>query len=176
MGKEQHKNNVSKTYVLKVVMHCQCNGCMKKINDGVREIALSEGVERADLVVETAEVIVVGRTDPEKLCCLLQQLTQKHVKIETQTTVFEEDTPASEQIKNRVCQMFQTPESPGRLQNGLGTFPVTPSAPPLPEPDTWKCPASPCGRRTYRWSTPSPGELGMWAASDVTGTLAVYEL
>jgi len=81
MGKEQHKYNVSRTYVLKVTMHCECNGCIKKINDGVREIAHSEGVERADLVVETAEVIVVGRTDPEKLCCLLPELTQKHVKI-----------------------------------------------------------------------------------------------
>uniref|UniRef100_A0ACD6ASG0 Uncharacterized protein n=1 Tax=Avena sativa TaxID=4498 RepID=A0ACD6ASG0_AVESA len=176
MGKEQHKDNASKTCVLKVVMHCQCNGCMKKISDAVREIALSEGVERADLVVETAKVIVVGRTDPEKLCCLLQELTQKHVKIETQTTVSEEDTAAPEQTKNRVSQMFPTPESPGRLRNGTGTFPATPSAPPLPEPDTWRCLASPCGRRTYRWSTPSSGELGMWAVSDVTGALAVYEL
>lgn len=34
---------MSKTCVLKVSMHCQCNGCIKKINDGVKEIALSEG-------------------------------------------------------------------------------------------------------------------------------------
>jgi hypothetical protein len=27
-----------------------------------------------------------------------------------------------------------------------------------------------------RWSAPCPGELGVWAASDVTGTLAAYEL
>jgi hypothetical protein len=46
-----------------------------------------EGVERADLVAETAEVIVVGTMDLEKICCLLHELTQKHVKIETQATI-----------------------------------------------------------------------------------------
>ena len=35
----------SKTYVLKFDMHCQCNGCIKKINDGVKEISLSEGTQ-----------------------------------------------------------------------------------------------------------------------------------
>lgn len=43
LRQEQHKDNGSKTFVLKVDMHCQCNGCVKKINDGVKEINLSEG-------------------------------------------------------------------------------------------------------------------------------------
>lgn len=173
MAKEQHKDNVSKTYVLQVIMHCQCNGCIKKINDGVKEIALSEGVERADLVAETAEVIVVGRMDPEKLCCLLHELTQKHVKIETERIVSEGETAASWETKNRVGQATSglfasdTPEeSP--------VTPVMPSAPPIPK--AWRSQTVPSQRCAYRLSLPLPGALGAWAASDIEGTMAVYEL
>ncbi|XBI50204.1 uncharacterized protein LOC119324664 [Triticum dicoccoides] len=173
MAKEQYENNMSKTYVLKVSMHCQCNGCIKKINDGVKEIALSEGVERADLVVETAEVIVVGRMDPEKLCCLLHELTQKHVKIETERTVSEGETAASRETKNRFGQatsglfaLDTSEESP--------VTPVTLSAPPVPE--AWRSQTVPSQRCAYRWSLPLPGPLGVWAASDIEGTMAVYDL
>ncbi|KAM3245247.1 hypothetical protein ACQJBY_056519 [Aegilops geniculata] len=173
MAKELHENMMSKTYVLKVSMHCQCNGCIKKINDGVKEIALSEGVERADLVVETAEVIVVGRMDPEKLCCLLHELTQKHVKIETERNVSEGETAASWENKNRFGQAtsglfaLDTPE-------GSPVTPATPSAPPIPE--AWRSLTVPSQRCAYRWSLPLPGALGVWAASDIEGTMAVYEL
>jgi hypothetical protein len=72
-----------------------------------------EGVERADLVAETAEVIVVGTVDPEKICCLLHEVTQKHVKIETQATMSEGGAVASQQAKNRVSQvpLFWTKKS-----------------------------------------------------------------
>ncbi|XBH65758.1 uncharacterized protein [Aegilops tauschii subsp. strangulata] len=173
MAKEQHKSNVSKTCVLKVIMHCQCNGCIKKINDGVKEIALSEGVERADLVVETAEVIVVGRMDPEKLCCLLHELTQKHVKIETERTVSEGETAASWETKNRVGQVTSGLFA-SDLPEESPVTPTTPSAPPIPE--AWRSLTVPSQRCAYRWSLPLPGALGVWAASDIEGTMAVYEL
>jgi len=56
---------------------------------------------------------------------------------------------------------------------------VAPSAPPLPEEyeddDAWRSKAVASERCWYRWSTPS-STPGVWAASDVTGTLAMYEL
>lgn len=180
MGIEQHKDNGSKTFVLKVDMHCQCNGCVKKINDGIKEINLSEGVERADLVLEKAEVKVVGRMDPEKLCCMLHEVTKKHVRIETQSTVSEGGIAASQQTKSRIGQapfdsfaLGTDPESPSRRRNSLSTVPVTPSAPPLPESWSHTMPSERCA---YRWSAAPSGTLGMWTASDITGTLAMYEL
>uniref|UniRef100_A0A0E0CT50 DYW domain-containing protein n=1 Tax=Oryza meridionalis TaxID=40149 RepID=A0A0E0CT50_9ORYZ len=68
------------TSVFSIDMHRKCNGCIKKINDGMKRISLSEGVEWADLMMDKAEVEVVGTTDPEKLCCLLREVTKKHVK------------------------------------------------------------------------------------------------
>uniref|UniRef100_A0A0D3FC47 DYW domain-containing protein n=1 Tax=Oryza barthii TaxID=65489 RepID=A0A0D3FC47_9ORYZ len=77
---ERCKANGLKTFVFSVDMHRKCNGCIKKINDGMKRISLSEGVEWADLMMDKAEVEVVGITDPEKLCCLLREVTKKHVK------------------------------------------------------------------------------------------------
>ncbi|PUZ56288.1 hypothetical protein GQ55_5G284300 [Panicum hallii var. hallii] len=164
MGMEQCKVDGSKTYVLKFDMHCQCNGCIKKINDGVKEISLSdEGVERADLLIETGEVKVSGRMDPEKLRSLLHAVTKKCVEIVTQSTLSKGHTAASPQNKNVYGQA-----PPDRFG-----FPVTSSAPPLPE-EAWS-ETVPSGRCWYRWSAPL-SSFGVWAASDITATLAMYEL
>ncbi|XP_062217608.1 heavy metal-associated isoprenylated plant protein 19-like [Phragmites australis] len=178
MPKEQRKGTGSRTYVLKFDMHCQCNGCVKKINDGLKEISRSEGVKRADLLVETGEVKVIGSMDPEKLCCLLHEVTKKRVKIVTQSTLSEGRIATSQQTKNLFGQAPSdsfTPEAgeiSSRWQNGLSSFPITPSAPPLPEAWSQTAPSERCW---YRWSAPS-STLGMWVASDITGTLAMYEL
>ncbi|XP_039779060.1 uncharacterized protein LOC120646669 isoform X2 [Panicum virgatum] len=161
MGKEQCKVYGSKTYVLKFDMHCQCNGCIKKINDGVKEISLSEEVERADLLIETGEVTVSGRMDPEKLCSLLHGVTKKYVEIVTQSTLSEGHTASSQENKN---VYGQAPPA----------FPVTPSAPPLPE-EAWSSGTVPSDRCWYRWSAPS-SSYGVWTASDIAATLAMYEL
>uniref|UniRef100_A0A0E0K6X7 HMA domain-containing protein n=1 Tax=Oryza punctata TaxID=4537 RepID=A0A0E0K6X7_ORYPU len=92
---EWHKANGLKTSLFSVDMHRKCNGCIKKINDGMKRISLSEGVEWADLMVDKAEVEVVLTTDPEKLCCQLSEVTKKHVKIRTESTVSEGGTAAS---------------------------------------------------------------------------------
>ncbi|KAF0935422.1 hypothetical protein E2562_032677 [Oryza meyeriana var. granulata] len=73
---EQRSDNGLKTFVFNVDMHCKCNGCIKKINDGMKRISLSEGVEWADLMVDKAEVKVVGTMD------LLREVTKKHVTIQ----------------------------------------------------------------------------------------------
>lgn len=86
-----------------IIAHVLC--CTAFVNDLNFGLHGYEGVERADLVAETAEVIVVGRMDPEKLCCLLHELTQKHVKIETERTVSEGETAASRETKNRFGQV-----------------------------------------------------------------------
>jgi hypothetical protein len=44
-------------------------------------------VERADLLIETGEVKVSGRMDPEKLRSLLHAVTKKCVEIVTQITL-----------------------------------------------------------------------------------------
>ncbi|KAL6911252.1 hypothetical protein ACP4OV_000057 [Aristida adscensionis] len=180
MGKEHYNGNCANTCVLRFDMHCQCNGCVKKINDGIKEISLSEGVERADLLVETGEVKVVGRMDPEKLCSLLHEVTKKCVKIVTHSSLSDGRTAASQQTKNLFGQApsdlfaWETPESSSGQQNGFSaTFPVTPSAPPLPE--AWSQTTAPSERCWYRWPA-SCSTLGVWAASEVTGTLAMYEL
>uniref|UniRef100_A0A0A9GF48 HMA domain-containing protein n=1 Tax=Arundo donax TaxID=35708 RepID=A0A0A9GF48_ARUDO len=105
MGKEQRMVDGSKTCVLKFDMHCQCNGCVKKINGAVKEISRSEGVERADLLVETGEVKVTGRMDPEKLRYLLQEVTKKCVKIVTHSTLSEGRIATSQQTKKLFGQV-----------------------------------------------------------------------
>ncbi|KAL6591507.1 hypothetical protein ACP70R_050010 [Stipagrostis hirtigluma subsp. patula] len=178
MGQEQHKGNGLMACVLKLDMHCQCNGCVKKINDGIKEISHSEGVDRADLFVETGEVKVIGRMDPEKLCCLLREITKKSVKIVTQSTMSGGRIATSQQTKNLSRQarsdlfVSDTLERPSERQGDLSTFPVTPSAPPLPEAWSQTVPSERCW---YRWSA-SSSTLGVWAASDITGTLAMFEL
>ncbi|CAL4886023.1 unnamed protein product [Urochloa decumbens] len=156
---------------------------MKKINDGVKEISLSKGVESADLLIERGEVKVSGRMDPEKLCSLLHAVTKKCVQIVAQTTLSEGHTATSQQNKNLHGQPpsdWFTPEArepSSGWRNGASTFPATPSAPPLPEEEAWShwSETVPSERCWYRWSAPS-SSFGVWAASDITGTLALYEL
>ncbi|CAL5056483.1 unnamed protein product [Urochloa decumbens] len=180
MGKKQCKVDGSKTYILKFDMHCKCNGCIKKINGGVKEISLSEGVESTDLLIERGEVKVSGRMDPEKLCSLLHAVTKKCVQIVAQTTLSEGHTATSQQNKNLHGQApsdWFAPEArepSSGWRNGASTFPVTPSAPPLPEEEAWR-ETVPSERCRYHWPAPS-SSLGVWAASDITGTLAMYEL
>ncbi|KAF8691749.1 hypothetical protein HU200_040141 [Digitaria exilis] len=81
-------------------MHCQCHGCIKKINDGLKDISLSEGVESTDLLLETGEVKVTGRMDPEKLCSMLRSVTKKCVQIVTQSTLSEGPRALAQQNKN----------------------------------------------------------------------------
>ena len=59
-------------------------------------------MERADLLIETGEVTVSGRMDPEKLCSLLHGVTKKCVEIVTQSTLSEGHTAPFQQSKN-VC-------------------------------------------------------------------------
>ncbi|CAN6273954.1 unnamed protein product [Urochloa humidicola] len=179
MGKEQCKVGGSKTYVLKFDMHCKCNGCIK-INDAVKDISLLEGVESTDLLIERGEVKVSGRTDPEKLCSLLHAVTKKSVEIVTQTTLSEGHiAPSHQQNKNLHGQAHSDWFAPeGRepwsgWRDGASTLSVTPSAPPLPE-EAWT-ETVPSERCLYRWSAPSSSFV-VWAASDITGTLAMYEL
>ncbi|CAO2040188.1 unnamed protein product [Urochloa humidicola] len=160
-------------------MHCKCNGCTKKINDAVKDISLSEGVESTDLLIERGEVKVSGRMDPEKLCSLLHAVTKKCVEIVTQTTLSEGHIAPSQQNKNLHAQAHSdwfAPEGPepwSGWRDGASTFPVNPSAPPLPK-ESWT-ETVPSERCWYRWSAPSTS-FGVWAASDITGTLAMYEL
>uniref|UniRef100_A0A0A9CY60 HMA domain-containing protein n=1 Tax=Arundo donax TaxID=35708 RepID=A0A0A9CY60_ARUDO len=175
MGKEQRMLDGSKTYVLKFDMHCQCNGCVKKINGAVKQISHSEGLERADLLVETGEVKVIWRMDPEKLCYLLQEVTKKRVKIVTQSTLSEGRIATSQQTKKLFGQapsdsfVPESLETSSGWQNSGSTSHVTPSAPPLP--DAWnRTETVPSERCWYRWSAPS-STLGMWAASDITGNV-----
>ncbi|XP_066328840.1 uncharacterized protein [Miscanthus floridulus] len=185
----------SKTYVLKLDMHCQCNGCVKKIKDGVKEISISEatGVEQADVSAETGEAkvrVTVGvDMDPEKLCCLLQEATKKKcVRI-----VLEESVPSpgsgriarpgqtkNTSVSGQVPSDWVASDSAGWWRHDTSTFPATaPSAPPLPVPeeedDAWSETTMPSDRCRYRWAAPG-STLGVWAASEITGTLAMYEL
>ncbi|KAK3155660.1 hypothetical protein QOZ80_2BG0206020 [Eleusine coracana subsp. coracana] len=158
-------------------MHCECNGCVKKITDGIKEISLSEGVERADLVAETGEVKVVGMMNPERLCRLLHEVTKKSVRIVTKSNLI----ASSEQTKNLFPQAAPSDwlaeeTSKNGWQDGVGSTlePVTPSAPPLPAED-WS-ETVPSERCWYRWPAPASSTLVVWDASDVTGALATYEL
>lgn len=162
----------SKTYVLKLDMHCQCNGCVKKMRDAVKEMmSLSQGVERADVSAEAeageVSVEVTGGIDmdPVKLCCLLQEATKKkRVRIAEEASV-----PSSGQ--------GQAEAAGGWRRDGAGTFPTTvpiPSAPPAPEEEAeaWSETTAPSERCRYRWAAPG-STVGVWAASDITGTLAM---
>lgn len=61
-------------------------------------------------------------------------------------------------------------------QNGVSTtLPVTPSAPPLAEEEAWRETVVPSERCWYRWSAPWSSS-GVWAASEITETLTMYEL
>ncbi|XP_021316068.1 uncharacterized protein LOC110435067 isoform X3 [Sorghum bicolor] len=190
----------SKTYVLKLDMHCQCYGCVKKIKDGVKEMSLSQGVERADVSAETetgeVRVRVTGGVDmdPLKLCCLLQEATKKKcVRI-----LLEEEESVPSTGPGRIARPGQTnntslfgqvssdwvaPEAAGGWRrHGAGTFHATaPSAPPLPLEEqleaaaAWSETTAPSERCRYRWAAPG-STLGVWAASEITGTLAMYEL
>ncbi|KAJ1281642.1 hypothetical protein BS78_04G321300 [Paspalum vaginatum] len=182
MGKEQHKVQGSKTYILKFEMHCQCNGCVKKISEGVKEISLSEGVESADLSVETGEVEVTGRMDPEKLCCVLHEATKKCVKIVGQTEGIHVGETKNLSGQAPPATALEARDSSNAWWYRRGTAAlhvVAPSAPPLPEEyegeDAWRTKAVASERCWYRWSAPS-STPGVWSASDVTGTLAMYEL
>jgi hypothetical protein len=42
---------------------------------------------------------VVGTTDPEKLCCLLREVTKKQTEKRTESTVSEGGTATSQQTK-----------------------------------------------------------------------------
>ena len=57
-------------------------------------------MERADLLIETGEVTVSGRMDPEKLRSLLHAVTKKCVEIVTQSTQSEGHTASSQENKN----------------------------------------------------------------------------
>uniref|UniRef100_A0A0D9VMQ7 HMA domain-containing protein n=1 Tax=Leersia perrieri TaxID=77586 RepID=A0A0D9VMQ7_9ORYZ len=70
--------------VLKVAMHCNCDGCKDKIRNGVRELALVPGVEAVDKsALETkGEVRLVATTaNPEKLRHRLHKVTGKKVDL-----------------------------------------------------------------------------------------------
>lgn len=182
MGKGQCKAaGGSKTYVLKLDMHCQCNGCVKKMEDAVKEMmSLSQGVERADVSAEAeageVSVEVTGGIDmdPVKLCCLLQEATKKK-----RVRIAEEASVPSPGRQTTLSGQGQAEAAGGWRRDGAGTFPTTvpiPSAPPLPAPEeeaeAWSETTAPSERCRYRWAAPV-STFGVWAASDITGTLAM---
>ena len=73
----------ARAFVLKVAMHCQCDGCLDKIHAAVRSLTLLQGVEAVDQsALETSgEVRLLATADPEMLRKRLRKDTRKSVDL-----------------------------------------------------------------------------------------------
>ncbi|KAF0935424.1 hypothetical protein E2562_032679 [Oryza meyeriana var. granulata] len=80
--------------VLKVAMHCSCDGCKDKIRNAIKELALVPGVEAVDksAVESKGEVRVVATAEPDKLRHRLHRATGKKVDL----AVIRQSKPAAE--------------------------------------------------------------------------------
>ncbi|KAM0842064.1 hypothetical protein ACQ4PT_058599 [Festuca glaucescens] len=74
---------VAREFVLKVAMHCRCNGCKGKVRAAVRDLTLSPGVEAADSsgAESSGEVRLLATADPERLRRRLRKATGKKVDL-----------------------------------------------------------------------------------------------
>ncbi|KAM0831952.1 hypothetical protein ACQ4PT_062741 [Festuca glaucescens] len=74
---------VAREFVLKVAMHCSCNGCKGKVRAAVRDITLARGVEAADssAAESSGEVRLLATADPERLRRRLRKATGKKVDL-----------------------------------------------------------------------------------------------
>jgi hypothetical protein len=92
MGKKKSGNagrggveeaEVAREFVLKVAMHCRCNGCKGKVRAAVRDITLASGVEAADssAAESSGEVRLLATADPERLRRRLHKATGKKVDL-----------------------------------------------------------------------------------------------
>ncbi|XP_062221535.1 uncharacterized protein LOC133920912 [Phragmites australis] len=109
MGKKSGRNGRDKeeegakarAFVLKVAMHCHCNGCIDKIRGAVKGLALLPGIEAVDqsALESKGEVKLVAKADPEKLRQRLRKATRKHVDLilpkETKTDKADKDAAAA---------------------------------------------------------------------------------
>ncbi|XP_015688765.2 heavy metal-associated isoprenylated plant protein 3-like [Oryza brachyantha] len=69
--------------LLRVAMHCKCNGCRDKIRSGINDLAILSGVEALDktAVESKGEVRLVATAEPEKLRQRLHKATGKKVDL-----------------------------------------------------------------------------------------------
>ncbi|KAM0835757.1 hypothetical protein ACQ4PT_062744 [Festuca glaucescens] len=91
MGKKKSGNGgcggeevvLAREFVLKVAMHCRCNGCKGKVRAAVRDITLAPGVEAADssAAESSGEVRLLATADPERLRRRLRKATGKKVDL-----------------------------------------------------------------------------------------------
>jgi hypothetical protein len=74
---------VAREFVLRVAMHCSCNGCKGKVRAAVRDITLARGVEAADssAAESSGEVRLLATADPERLRRRLHKATGKKVDL-----------------------------------------------------------------------------------------------
>ncbi|RCV08949.1 hypothetical protein SEVIR_1G374300v4 [Setaria viridis] len=88
MGKKSGRNGGDKeaaakatAFVLKVPMHCRCDGCADKIRAGVKDLTLNHGIEALDqsALWTKGELRVASTADPEKLRRRLHKATGKSV-------------------------------------------------------------------------------------------------
>ncbi|XP_062220742.1 heavy metal-associated isoprenylated plant protein 3-like [Phragmites australis] len=79
-GEESAK---AKAFLLKVAMHCHCNGCIGKIRAAVQDITLLPGIEAVEqsALESKGEVKLVATADPEKLRQRLRKATHKNVDL-----------------------------------------------------------------------------------------------
>ncbi|CAL4967671.1 unnamed protein product [Urochloa decumbens] len=91
MGKKGGSNGGEKeggatkatAFLLRVAMHCRCNGCDDKIRAGVKELTLHHGIEALDQTAlwTKGELRVASTADPEKLRRRLHKATGKNVDL-----------------------------------------------------------------------------------------------
>ncbi|CAL5056486.1 unnamed protein product [Urochloa decumbens] len=70
-------------FLLRIPMHCRCNGCDDKIRAGVKELTLHHGIEALDQTAlwTKGELRVSSTADPEKLRRRLHKATGKSVDL-----------------------------------------------------------------------------------------------
>ncbi|CAO2040187.1 unnamed protein product [Urochloa humidicola] len=90
MGKKSGRNGGEKegaakatTFLLRIAMHCRCNGCDDKIRAAVKELTLHHGIEALDQTAlwTKGELRVVSTADPEELRRRLHKATGKTVDL-----------------------------------------------------------------------------------------------
>nr|CAB3448349.1 unnamed protein product [Digitaria exilis] len=84
MGKKKGGNNKQGAFVLRVPMHCRCDGCADKIRAGVKDLMLHHDIEALDqsALWTKGELRVASSTaDPDKLRRRLKKATGKSVDL-----------------------------------------------------------------------------------------------
>ena len=124
MGKKSssnggEKSRAARAFGLKVAMHCNCKGCIDKIRNAVKDLALVHGVEKVDQsALETkGEVSLVATADPEKLRQRLHKATRKNVvillpKAETKPADRKDDHAAAAAAQAQALLGLHAPPAP----------------------------------------------------------------